>query len=140
MRFNCGPDFRPTRGVHPDAAIFYGELCSGCMFDKFWPSRTARLPFSTPGAGDEFCKTGGDKRGCVRFTVTFDLRVQQLGHATQNVYGAVFGIAAETNHCWDVEVEFPKRLRQAVCGPVLFLARDAGAGTKVSNEIGLGED
>src|SRR4051812_28010287 len=116
MRFNCGPDLRPTRGIDPDAAIFYLELCGGWIFYKFWHSRRARLPFFAVGVADKFGKTRGDKRGCVGLTIAFDRCRQELRHAMQDIHGSVFGVAAETNHCGDVEIEFPKRLRQTVRG------------------------
>ena len=65
MRFNCGADLRPTRGVDPDTAIFYRKLCGGRIFDKSWHSRRARFPFFAAGAGDQFGKTLGDERGRV---------------------------------------------------------------------------
>src|SRR5262245_12617387 len=102
MRFNCGADLRPTCGIDPDTAIFYREFCGGCMFDKFWQLRCAWFPFFSAGARDQFRKTRGDKRGRVGFAVPFDWRTQEPGHAMQNVYSTIFGIAAETNHCRDV--------------------------------------
>src|SRR5215470_15130297 len=102
------------------------------MFDKFWQLRCAWFPFFSAGARDQFRKTRGDKRGRVGFAVPFDWRTQEPGHAMQNVYSTIFGIAAETNHCRDVEIEFPKRLRQTVRGPILFLTRNAGARTEIT--------
>ena len=58
----------------------------------------------------------------------------------QDLHLAVFGVAAEADHGGDVEVEFPERFRQAVRAPVLLLVGDAGTGTEVADEIGLGED
>src|SRR3981189_2266113 len=139
MRFNSGTDLRPTRGVDPDTAIFYRELCGGGIFDKFWRSQRTRFPFFAV-AGDEFCKTRGDKRGRVGLTIAFDRRTQELRCAMQDLYGSIFGVAAETNHCGDVEIEFPKRLRQTVRRPELFLARNAGARTEITHQIGLGEN
>src|SRR5215468_5449131 len=122
MRFNGGADLRPTRGIDPDTAILYSELCGGWIFDKFWHSRRARFPFLA-AASDQFGKTGGDERGCVGFAVAFDWRTQELRHAMQNLHSAIFGVAAETNHCGDVKIEFPKCFRQTVSGPILFLTR-----------------
>src|SRR5262245_58144568 len=140
MRFNCGADLWPTRGLDPDTAIFYLEFCGGWMFDKFWQLRRPWFPFFATGARDKFRKTRGDERGCVSFAVAFDWRTQELGHAMQDVYGTIFGIAAQTNHCRDVEIEFPKRLRQTVRGPILFLTRNAGARTEITHQIGLGQN
>src|SRR5215510_16073684 len=108
MCFNRSADLGPTRGIDPDKAIFYSELCSGWIFDEFWQLRRARFPFFSAGIGDQFRKTGGDKRGCIGFAVTFDWCTQELGHAMQDVYSAIFGIAAETNHRRDVEVKLRK--------------------------------
>ncbi|KAG0506349.1 MAG: hypothetical protein Udaeo_02720 [Candidatus Udaeobacter sp.] len=140
MRFNCGADLRPTRGVDPDTAILYRELCGGRIFDKFWHLKRARSPSFAAGGGDQFGKTRGDERGRVGFAVAFDRRTQELRHAMQDLHGSIFGVAAETNHCGDVEIEFPKRLRQTVRGPELFLARNPGAGTEITHQIGLGQN
>src|SRR6266478_6601780 len=112
MRFNWGADLRPTRGVDPDTAIFYREPCGGWIFDKFWHLRRTRFPFFAAGAGNQFCKTRGDERGRVGFAVAFDRRTQELRHAMQDLHASIFGVAAETNHRGDVEIEFPKRLRE----------------------------
>src|SRR5947208_10635243 len=138
MRFNCGADLRPTRSVDPDTAIFYLEFCGGWLFDKFWHLRRARSPFRAAGVSDQFRKTRGDERGRVGFAVAFDRRTQELRHAMQDLHSSIFGVAAETDHCGDVEVEFPKRLRQTVRRPELFLARNPGAGTEITHQIGLG--
>src|SRR6266478_7025148 len=133
MRFNCGADLRPTRGVDPDTAIFYRELCGGWIAHKFWNSRRTWSPFFAVSASDQFGETRGDECGRVGFAVAFDRRTQELRHAMQDLHGSIFGVAAETNHCGDVEIEFPKRLRETVCGPVLFLARNPGAGTEITH-------
>src|SRR6476619_6287145 len=104
MRFNSGTDLRPTRGVDPDTAIFYRELCGGWIAHKFWNSRRTRSPFLAAGAGNQFCKTRGDKRGRVGLTIAFDRRTQELRYAMQDLYGSIFGVPAETNHCGDVEI------------------------------------
>src|SRR5437667_10158422 len=140
MRFNRGANLCPARGVDPDTAIFYRELCGGWIFDKFWHSRRARPPLFAARASDEFRKTGGDERGCVGFTIALHWRVQQLRYATQNVHSAIFGVAAQTNYCGNVEIEFQKRLRQTVRGPVLCLARNAGAGTEIADQIRLSQN
>src|SRR5215469_2549236 len=114
MRFNCGAHIGPTRGVDPDTAIFYCELCGGWMFAKFWQLRCAWFPFFPACARDQFRKSSGDQRGCVGLAVAFDWHTQELGHAMQDVYSTIFGIAAETNHCRDVKIEFRKCLRQTV--------------------------
>src|SRR6266511_3331053 len=139
MRFDYGADLRPTRGVDPDTSIFYLELCGGWILDKFWYSRRARSPFFTV-AGDQFCKTRGDERWRVGFTIAFHWRTQELRHAMQDLHGSIFSVAAQTNHCGNVKIEFPKRLRQTVSGPELFLARNAGAGTEITHQIGLGQN
>src|SRR3954469_18594850 len=89
MRFNCGADLRPTRGVDPDTAIFYRELRDGWIFHKFWNSRRARLPFFAVGAGDQFCKTRGDECGRVVFAVAFDRRTQELSHAMKDLHCSI---------------------------------------------------
>src|SRR5262245_1401652 len=139
MRFNCSAHLRPTRGIDPDAAIFYRELCGGWISRKFWHSLRARLPFLA-GTGDQFSETCRNERGCVGFTITLHWRAQQLRYPTQNVHSAIFGVAAQTNHCGDVEIEFPKRLRQSVRGPVLFLARNARTGAEITNQVRLCEN
>jgi len=58
----------------------------------------------------------------------------------QDLHGSIFGVAAETNHRGDVEIEFPKRLRETVRGPVLFLARNPEPEPKITHQIGLGQD
>src|SRR6516164_58554 len=131
MRFNCGADLAPTRGVDPDTTILHWELFGGWIFRKFWHSRRARFPFFAAGARDQFGETCGDERGGVGLTVALHRRVQELRCAAQNVYSAIFGIAAQTNHRGNVEIEFPKCLRQTVRGPVLFLARNTGARTEI---------
>src|SRR5205823_8078358 len=98
-----------------------------------------RSPFFAV-AGDQFRKTRGDERGRVGFAVAFDRRTQEVRYAMQDLDCWIFGVAAETNHCGDVEIEFPKRLRQTVRRPVLFLARNAGAGTEITDQIGLGQN
>src|SRR5215831_8970932 len=140
MRFNCGADLRPTRGIDPDTAILYSELCGGWIFRKFWHSRRARFPFFVVDTGDEFCKTGGDERRCVGFTIALHWRVQELRYAMQNVNSAIFRVPAETYHRGNVEIEFPKRLRQTVRGPILFLARNPGPRAEVADQVGLGEN
>src|SRR5262245_32541134 len=111
MRFNRGAHFGPARSVDPDTAIFYRELCGGCVLDKFWRLRCAWFPFFSAGARDEFRKTRGNKRRRVGVAVPFDWHTQELRHAMQNLHRSIFGVAAETNHCRDVEIEFRKRLR-----------------------------
>src|SRR4029434_8366962 len=101
MRLNFVPDFRPTRGVDPDTAIFYLELCGGSIFYKFWHSGRARFPFFAVTAGDQLRETLGDERGCVGLTIALHRRAQQLGYAAQNVYRPIFSVAAQTNHCGD---------------------------------------
>src|SRR4030095_10480390 len=137
MRFNYLADLGPTRGVDPDAAISYREFCDGWIFDKFWYSRRARVPLFAVPAGDQFGETRGDERGRVGFAVALDLRTQQLRCPTQDLHGAIFGVAAQTNHCGNVEIEFPKRFRQTVRGPILFLTCHAGAGAEITHQIGL---
>src|SRR4029077_15410652 len=127
MCFNSGTNLWPTSGVDPDPAIFYLELCDRWIFDKFWHSRRARFPFFPAVAGNQFCKTRGDERRGVGFAVAFDRRTQELRYAMQDFHGAIFGVAAETNHCGDVYLELPKCLCQTVRRPELFLARNAGA-------------
>src|SRR5438094_127775 len=126
MRFNCRSDLRPTWCVDPDTAIFYLELCDGWTAHKFWHPRRARFPFCAAGAPDQFRKARGDKRGRVALTIAFNRCTQELRHAMQDLHSAIFGVAAQTNHCGDVEIEFPERLGQSVGGPELFLARNAG--------------
>src|SRR4051812_43145767 len=126
MCFNCGADLRPTRGVDADTAILYRELCGGWIAHKFWNSPRTRSPFFAVGASDQFGETRGDERGRVGFAVAFDRRTQELRHAMQDLDCSIFGVAAETNHCGNVEIEFPKRLRQSVRRPVLFLTRNSG--------------
>ena len=58
----------------------------------------------------------------------------------QNIDRAIFGVAAQTNHGGNVEIEFPKRLGQSVGRPILFLARNAGARTEISHQLGLGQN
>src|SRR6516165_7354068 len=139
MRFNGGADLRPTRGIDPDTAILYRKLRSGWLFDKFWHSRRARFPFLA-AAGDQFGKTGGYERRCVDLTIALHCRLQQLRYATQNLHSAIFGVAAQTNYRRNVESELPERFRQTVRGPVLFLARNPGAGTEITNQIGLDQN
>src|SRR4029453_4079961 len=98
MRFNCGADLRPMRGVDPDTAIFYRELCGGWILDKFWHSRRARVPFFAPAAGNQFDKTRCDERGRVGFSVAFDRRRQELRHAMQDLDCSISVVAAATNH------------------------------------------
>src|SRR5437762_11794609 len=140
MRFNCRADLRPICSVDPDTAVFYRELCGGWSAHKFWNSRRTRFPSFAADASDQFCETRGDERGRVGFAIALDWCLQQLRCATQNVHSAIFGVAAQTNHCGNVEIQFPKRLRQTVRGPVLVLTRDAGAGTEITHQIGLSEN
>src|SRR5215831_7001155 len=137
MRFNCGADLGPTRGIDPDTAILYGELCSGWIFRKVG---RARFPFFAASACNQFSETRGDERRCVGLTIGLHRRVQEFRYAAQNVDSAIFSVAAQTNYCGNVEIEFPKRLRQTVRGPVLLLARNARAGTKITNQTRLGQD
>src|SRR5439155_21196910 len=133
-------DLGPTSGVDPDTSIFYCELCGGWIFDKFWHARRAWFPFCAAIVRDKFREASRDKRGCVRFAIPLDWRAQQLGHAMQNLHSAIFGVAAQTNDRRNIEIEFPKRLRQTVRRPVLFLARDTGAGTEITHQPRLGEN
>src|SRR5207248_11038148 len=137
MRLNCSADLRPMRGVDPDNAVFYGELCDGWTAHKFWHPRRAWFPFFAVGAGDQFCETRGDERGRLGLTTAYDRWTQELRHAMQDLHSAIFGVAAQTNHCGNVQIEFPKRLRQSVRRPELFLASNAGAGTEITHQIGL---
>src|SRR5215471_18518017 len=139
MSFNCSTDLRPAPGIDPDMAIFYRELGGGWIFDKLWDSRRARFPFFVVDARDQFRETRGDERGCVALTIALHSCVQELRYAAQNLHGAIFGVTAQTNYCGDIEIKFPKRFRQTVRGPVLFLARNPGAGTEITNQIGLGQ-
>src|SRR6266436_6075083 len=140
MPFNGRADLRPTRGVDPDTAILYCEPCGGWIFNKFWHARRARFPFFAACISNQFGETRCDERRRVRFAVPLHRCVQELLHAAQNLYCAIFGIAAQTNHCGDVEIEFPKRLRQTVRGPVLFLARNPGTGTEITDQIWLSQN
>src|SRR2546423_2888484 len=140
MRFNCGANLRPLWRVDPDPAIFYRKAYRGWICNEFWCLRCTRLPVDATGATDQFSKTCCDERGCVSLTIAFHRRAQQLRCAAQNVYSAILGISAQTNHCGNVEMKFPECLRQTVCGPVLFLARNAGAGTEITNQVGLAEN
>src|SRR5438874_6357088 len=140
MGFNCGADLRPLRRVDTDAAIFYRELGGGWIFDKFWYSRRARFPFFAARVGDQFGEMCGDERRRIGFAIALDRRAQQRRNAMQNVHGAIFSVAAQTNHNGNVEIEFPKGLRQTVRGPVLFLARYTRAGTEITNQVRLGQN
>src|SRR5205823_14453023 len=108
MSFNCGADLRPLRRVDTDAAIFYRELCGGWIFDKFWYSRRARFPFFAARIGDQFGEMCGDERRRIGFAIALDRRAQQLRCAAQNLHSAILGISAQTNYCWNVEIQFPK--------------------------------
>src|SRR5215471_10528654 len=98
MRFDCRADLPPTRGVDPDTAILYGEVCSRWIFNKFWHAWRARFPFFAASASNQFGETHGDERGRVRFAVFLDRRPQELRHAMQNVHRSIFGITAQTNY------------------------------------------
>src|SRR5207247_795998 len=49
-------------------------------------------------------------------------------------------ISGQTKQYVNAEIVFPKRARQTVRGPVLFVARDPGAGTETTHQIGLGQN
>ena len=83
MRFNRGADLRPTRGVDPDTAILYRELCGGRIFDKFWQSRRALSSFFAV-AGDQFCKPRRDHGWRIGFAITLDRR-RELRMRLQNL-------------------------------------------------------
>src|SRR6266508_903566 len=58
----------------------------------------------------------------------------------QNIHGTVFGVAAQTNYSGNVEIKFPKCFSQSVSGPILFLARDAGARAEIYDQVRLGQN
>ena len=96
------------------------------MVHEFRLEWRSRFPFFAV-ASDEFRKTLADERWRVGLTIAFDRRTQELRHALQDLNGSIFGVAAETNYRGNIEIAFPERLRQTVRGPILFLARNAGA-------------
>src|SRR5262245_48886399 len=103
MRFNRGADLGPTRGIDPDAAISYSELCSGWVFRKLWNSWRARFPFFAANVRNQFGETRGDECRRVGLTIALYRYTQQLGHAAQDVHSAIFSVAAQTNHRRNVE-------------------------------------
>src|SRR6266480_3136331 len=43
------------------------------------------------------------------------------------------GVAPQANHRGNIQIKFPKRFGQSIRGPILLLARDARAGTEISD-------
>ena len=111
MRFNCGANFSPTRGVEPDTAIFHLELCGRRIFHKLWQSRRQRFPFFPAGVRDEFyhvdldhafvssyrVTTAADGTASQEFTVAFEKA--QLTYRPQDDKGALGG---EVKFGWNV--------------------------------------
>src|SRR5204862_6847336 len=122
---------QPTlRGVNPVASIYHGKRRRRWIVDELLNTRSARFPFGTVRADDKFREALGDHGRRVGLAIALHWRAQKRRRAPQNVYGAIFGVATQTNHRRNIEIEFQKRFGQSVGRPILFLAGDAGARTE----------
>src|SRR5438309_3105479 len=137
MRFDGGTNpavAGPFRSVNPHATTFHGKHGGRFIFYELRHPWRARFPFRAARALDEFREAPGDSSRRVGFAIALDWGAQQLGHALQNVHGAIFSVATQANHRGNIEIELPKSFGHSIGGPILFLARDAGARTEVSHQ------
>src|SRR5438874_17144 len=140
MGLDRAVNLRPVRAIDPRPPAFHRNRCDRWILNELWHAWRARFPFCSLAGRNKFGKAGGNRGRRIGLTIALDRRAEQPRHSLQNLHRAIFGVAAQTNDGGNIEIEFPKCLGQSVSRPILFLARNTGARTEISHQLGLSQN